>query len=223
MLALFGSAVVAYWPLSDLSGVPIVDIGPNHLNGEYTGVSLGEPGIGDGRTCPFFDGVNDYANTYNLNLDAVFNKAEFSVFVAFKVKTVDVWSDGLWAVIQGFAADVNNYIWINKQTDGTLTFSYGAGGTAKFTGRSIGTPVTWQFAAITVSKSADQFKGYSNGVQLGTTQNGLGVWVGALALIRCNAGARTTTPSNTFMGWIAHTIVLNRAATPAEVAKTARL
>ena len=59
--------------MSEASGTDMIDAVAAH-NGTYTGVTLGQPGIGDGLTCPLFDGANDYA---------IANHADFEGLTAF--------------------------------------------------------------------------------------------------------------------------------------------
>ncbi len=72
---------------------------------------------------------------------------------------------------------------------------------------------------ITVDKAADQLKGYVAGAQVGSTVTGLGNWAGALAATSTLIGAVSTAPSGLIKGTIAHVILLNRAATLAEIQK----
>ena len=65
--------LIAYWPMSEPSGgIAINAEGTAARNGAYTGVTLAQPGIGDGNTCPLFDGANDFNNVYSASLDAAF-------------------------------------------------------------------------------------------------------------------------------------------------------
>ncbi len=40
---------IAYWPLWEASGSVAFDLAGNALHGAYTGVTLGQVGVGDGR------------------------------------------------------------------------------------------------------------------------------------------------------------------------------
>ncbi|MFV1969356.1 MAG: hypothetical protein ACC628_28375, partial [Pirellulaceae bacterium] len=59
----------------EASGSISDDLSPQGNDGAYTGVTLGQPGIGDGRTCPLFDGANDYNNIYSAALNTDFDGA----------------------------------------------------------------------------------------------------------------------------------------------------
>jgi hypothetical protein len=58
MLAVAPNNLIGYWPMWELAGNIAYDRGPEGNNGAYSGVTLGQPGIGDGRSCPYFDGTN---------------------------------------------------------------------------------------------------------------------------------------------------------------------
>lgn len=55
-----------YWPLWDLSGTAATELIAGD-NGTYNGVTLNQPGIGDGRRSAFFDSV-DYCTIYSAAL-----------------------------------------------------------------------------------------------------------------------------------------------------------
>ena len=50
-----------------------MDISGNGFDGAYTGVTLGQDGIGDGNTCPLFDGANDFLDFYSAGFSSAFN------------------------------------------------------------------------------------------------------------------------------------------------------
>lgn len=60
--------LIGYWPMWEGNGVVSFDNSPNGYDGAYTGVTLAQPGIGDGRYSAFFDGVNDFNNIYSAGL-----------------------------------------------------------------------------------------------------------------------------------------------------------
>ncbi len=88
--------LLAYWPLSEVAGSVAYDFSGNARHGAYTGVTLGKTGIGDGDTCPFFDGANDFVNIYSVSLRDAFNGAEGTAMIWAKVFNVGVWTDGAY-------------------------------------------------------------------------------------------------------------------------------
>ena len=53
---------IAHWTLGERFGATAYDATQNHFNGAITGATLGRPGIGDGLTGMFLDGINDFIN-----------------------------------------------------------------------------------------------------------------------------------------------------------------
>src|SRR3972149_4677456 len=67
VLATEPSNLLAYFICGEASGT-VMQEEKNNYDGAYTGVTLGQTGIGDGNTCPLFDGANDYGNLYTAGL-----------------------------------------------------------------------------------------------------------------------------------------------------------
>lgn len=59
--AVLADVPVGFWPLSDKTGMTAVDKSENGFDGAYVGgVTLDQPGIGDGDGAPLFDAVSGY-------------------------------------------------------------------------------------------------------------------------------------------------------------------
>jgi len=221
ILNLFGASIIACWPLWEPSGSAANDASGNARNGSYTGVTLGQTGIGDGHTCPLFDGAADFVNVYSAGLAGAFSGVAGSLMAWGKVSEAGVWTDGVARYMARFAVDANNYISLEKRTiNNSLRALYSAGGTSKGISPTF-SGLTWFHLAITWDKNAGadgQVLVFLNGAQSGATQTALGVWNGALAATTTVAGALNTTPINVWSGLLAHVLVLNRTATPAEIA-----
>ena len=71
--------------------------------------------------------------------------------------------------------------------------------------------------ASTWSRSANEFKGYKNGVQEGVTKVDLGTWVGDLAPTLAVVGALSTVPSAVWSGSIGPVAIFNEAKSPTEM------
>lgn len=202
---------IAYWPMAEASGVVAFDATPNARNGAYTGVTLGQPGIGDGRTSASFDGATSFNNVYGASLAAAFNN---------QTLTAALWlrqSDTASVVrrVLNVGADDNNRVLVQRTSAQQIQAYYIAGGTQKFTTTAYAT-TTWIHVAITATKPGDQVKVYVNGVQSGATQTALGIWAGALAATRCVIGANDTTPTNDWIGNAAHCALWDRVLTASE-------
>jgi hypothetical protein len=213
----------AYWPLWEASGSAAACLINSEQNGAYTGVTLGQTGIGDGETCPLFDGANDYLDIYSLTLRAAFPGAEGTLLLWFKVANAGVWADSTNRRIVGIVAgNANNRVLVTKtSTNGRLAFAYSAGGTHETLNDDGHSETTWLPLALTWSKTADQFKVFISGSQVGSTQTGLGTWDGTLVEDDTLIGAAAKTPTTVFNGYIAHVALFGSALSPGAIADLA--
>lgn len=225
VLATRRANLIGYWPLWEPSGITALDIsGATGRNGTHTGVTLGQPGIGDGRTCPLYDSTTDMTDIYSAGLAGAFNGAEGTFAIWGRVANAGVWTDattryigalsvnGATSAVQIFKTTTANQLWLRYITPvvGALTVS------------ATLTTTAWFHVAISWSKSNDQVCGYINSVLVPPVQTGLGVWAGALVNNRTLLGASTTAPANVWSGWLAHAAVWSAALTPTEIAAIAR-
>jgi hypothetical protein len=224
IINMFGSSLLVYYPLWDLAGVTAEDISGNGRNGTYrntagvlNGVTLGQPSIGDGKTAAVFNGTSGNANIYTAGLAAAFSGDAGTAMCWLKMSGAGVWTDGQNRYMLTLQADTNNYLRIHKSSvNNLISLKRKGGGTEKSI--DITTSSTaWVHAAITWSVSPNELKVYFGGAQSGVTQTGNLAWAGSLASnaaligsfsgdILCHSGA------------LAHALVLNRVATPAEIA-----
>jgi hypothetical protein len=215
--------LLAYWPLNETAGVVAADVSGNARHGAYSGVTLGQPGIGDGNTCPLFDGAAGYVNVYSASLAGAFNGAEGSLVAWAQVAAAGVWTDSTLRSIVTLETDTNNKVTIEKSaTNNRLNFTHIAGGTTKQQNTTAYPLTTWLTLGITWSKSGDALIGYVNGTATATV-TGVGDYTGALAAVRCNIGARLTTPTQLWSGWLAHVAVWGRVLTATEMGLLGRL
>ncbi|HAM41544.1 MAG TPA: hypothetical protein DCP69_09465 [Candidatus Omnitrophica bacterium] len=220
--AIFGSSLISYLTMGEGNGVVSFDRSGHGRHGAYIGVTLGQPGMGDGRTCPLFDGVNDYVNWYSAGLAAAFNGAEGTLGpVWIKVANAGVWTDGLRHDVVTLGVDGSNYVSLYKDANNSMYAVYAAGGVFKERNFGVGTPITFQCVTLTWHKADDVAIAYLNGAQVGATLTGLGTWSGALVSSRVVIGALNTTPQVPWFGNIQYVPLGNRALTPAEVAALA--
>ena len=217
---IFGSSLISYLPLGEQAGSIAYDLSGNGLHGASVGVTLGEPGIGDGKTSYGFDGLAAYVNWYSAGLAAAFNGAEGTLMVWAKVANAGVWTDGAERRIVSLGTSgEGNVIYIRKQAgNNQLLVNRNDDVTDKFVIVAI-SQTTWFPVTITWSVADDQVKVYVNGAQSGSTQTGLSAFTGAIVNTRCNVGATTTVPAQVWFGNIQHVALGNRALTPAEVAE----
>lgn len=219
---MMAQAPIAYWPLWDAVDSIAADISGNGFDGVYAGVTLGQEGIGDGRTCPLFDGANDKMNAYSTGFRDAFNGAEGSILTWLKVYEETTWEDGASRYLFRFLVDGNNEVRVWKSTAfNRLDMNYKSVG-CNFT-RSLTALHTpgWLHFAVTWSEAADKVIVYLDGVQQGATFTGLGNWAGTLSSSQTVIGARIVTPSDVWYGYMAHFSVLGNPLTPEVIADMA--
>jgi len=222
IINLFGrSSFVGYWPLDELSGVTAFDI-INGRNGTYrntagvlNGITLGQPGIGDGKPSVYFDGANGYCNIYSASLAAAFNSAEGTKI--YWVKPDSIFSDGISRICMSLRADVNNRIILEKSVANAWTFRYSAGSTNNF--YNLTNTTDWTEVAIRWSQSLNLVTVNQNGNQMGSPTT-CPLWVGALASNVCVIGAASTTPASLWKGHLQHVRLLNRYLTDDEIERS---
>lgn len=215
-----GYSPIAYWPSNEASGTDAICQVNASQNGTHTGVTLGQTGIGDGETCPFYDGANDVTDVYTATLNGVFDPAECTVMIWAKMDTW-AWTDNTQRFWFAFRADGANAIQIDKPANGSIRWQYKAGGTTKTDTKSGVSEAGWFHLAITISATADEVKYFYGGSQHGSTDSSLGTWSGALSSTQTCVGAVTNSPTSPFDGYLAHCAVWNFALAPATIADLA--
>lgn len=211
------ASLLAYWPLFEPSGTVVTDMSDNGRNGTYTAVTLGQAGIGDGRTSASFDGSTSYANVYSAGLASAFNGPAGTITAWARVANAGIWTDNALHRIATFGADANNRVLLRKDGLNDLRWTYIAGSTSKEVAL-VTTTTAWFHSAITWDKAADAVKVYFNGAQTGSTQTGLGTWAGSLANNTTVIGAASTSPSGVWSGRLAHVGLWSVALSAQEVA-----
>src|SRR3990170_2469103 len=190
-------------------------------NGAYSNVTLAQAGIGDGRTSGSFNGTSSYVNVYSAGFVADFTPSELSITGWLKAAAGE-WASATQRRIINIQT-LTSLLTIRKSAANTLQSLYNGGGTTDSVTVGGQTSEDWIHFGLTVSVSADQFKFFLGGVQAGATQTGIGTCDGTLISTATVIGsANSETPANVWSGNLANLIVLNKAATPAEIAETAR-
>lgn len=218
------SNLVGYWPLWESVGVTVaLDQSSRANNGAYgagaTSPTLGQLGIGDGKTCASFDS-GDFVDLYSAGFDADFSGAEGTFAAWARITNAAVWGDGVERKLCQFRTSTNSLVAVMKYTNAnTLRFQYTAGATTEAFNTTDYAVTTWLHIAFTWSKSAEVVYGYVNGTQIGTSGT-LGVWGGTLNSALCCVGAGGTTPAGAgWIGLVAHPVMWNVALTQPEIAR----
>lgn len=220
LLRLFGSDVVAYWPMWEASGTVMYDL-KNARNGSYSNITLNNAKSPISKNAPLFNGTSGYANGFSAGLAAAFNGAEGTYSFWFKASSTGVWLDNEYRYLLKLAVDANNAIDIYKHTNNSVIIVYKAGGTSEAF-IMLPTFSEWCNITITWSSSADQVIIYRNGTQELTTSTGLGTWAGTI--VKNVLGAVDAPGAFWFWdGWLSHAVILSRAATSAEIRQMVRM
>lgn len=181
---LYEQRVLATSPLqllkmNETSGTTALDATGNSRTGAYTGVTLNSvasPFAPD--FAPRFDGANDDLNDYTASLSTAWNWDEGCVMVWAKVSAAGIWTDGLTHQLVRFRSDgsATDDITIRKTgTNNQIDLSRKANGATKAVTVTLSSPTTaWYCFMLEWSLAGDYLKAYANGVQIGTTQTGLG-------------------------------------------------
>ena len=218
VLATSAANLLAYWPFSEGSGVVAGDLSGNSRDGQYdNGCLLGQPGIGDGRTCPWFDGVNDRVTLYSASLGSAWSFAEFSMALWMRMNSAAVWTDSTNRSGISFTAPSSEYFYISRapQNNG-LTWYLRLGGVDAATNTYIGGDVggDWFHLGFT-SKSGGNAYRYVNGAE-STHKTGVASPLGGTL-----SSAYASGQANTWYGWIAHVAVWDVQLSAAQMAALA--
>lgn len=222
------SQSVEYWPLNEAAGA--VAFGNIYgRNGAVTGVTIGQPGVGDGGTAYLFDGVNDLVNLSTPSLTAAFNGVAGSWGGFIKASGSGIWTDGIRRELGDLGVNSGtNYAYIRRETsNNNLTFTYLAGSVTSSNTVTVPAAIrdSWFHVMLTWDKNAGasgEMKSYVNGVQIGVTRTGLGTWAGSLSSDLCTLGSfRVGTPVQFWSGSLAHWKLWNVALIAGEIAELA--
>ena len=221
ILAMESANLIAYWPQSESSGI-IADNaeGTAARDGAYTGVTLGQLGIGDGWTCPLFDGVNDFNKVYSTSLNTAYIGTAGSIFVWAKVSGAGVWTDLGWRrAIEIGDGGSNKMVIFRPSTNGNLQWEHKGNGTSKTVTKAGLSTTAWMHLGLTWDDGvADEAKMYYNGEQEGVTQTGLGNWAGNLSATFTNVGCNNNAiPAHLWSGYLAHAAIWTKVLTPAQI------
>lgn len=221
--ALFTTNILSYLPLWESSGLVADDYYTTNRDGAYSAsnTTLGETGIGDGRTCVLIAAEGGFVNWYSAGLSTAFNGKEGTLAFWAKVPGA-FWTDGVSHTFARMYGDANNnFVILKTAVNGRIEFDYTANGTQAQYRREDSNETTWLAIALTWSDTNDRVRVYVNGTKI-STDISIATW-GATSLnsIAAALGAqRTDSPTYLSLagGWLAHAVLLNREATAPEVA-----
>ena len=216
--------LIAYWPLWEASGSVANDFSGNARHGAYTGVTLGEIGIGDGRTCPWFDGIaqNDRVNVYSTGLASAVSFSEGSIMVWAKVNSAAVWTDAVNRIMFSLNSGGGESIYMDKLDASSIRFNYTGNGVTRNYALAGLSDIDWMCLAFTWSVANAECKCYKDGV-LVQTLLAPDPWTGSLWVDGANIGQVYVGAGNNWHGWLAHAAMWNTPLTETQVANLAAL
>lgn len=219
ILATQPSNLIAYWPLGEITGTTADDVSSTNADGAYAGTfTLNQDGIGDGsRSVLLAGGRVDLTAVMTALNTAMGDKSKGTLLAWVKVANVGVWTDATIRGIVHMGADASNRVFINKNnTSNELAFSHRAGATVRTITTTISASNVFS-VGLTWDKLADECKAFVNGLQVGATQTGLGIFAGVLSNGFTAIGDSSSLGSQPFSGNESHVGAWNLALTPAEM------
>ena len=218
-----GTGPIAYWPLWETSGTVAHCLVNPLQDGTYNSDVSGWPpgtGIGDGNTAPTFDGINDAVAISTATLAAAYDGEELSLMVWSRA---DDWVSGVTLFKlcgKNFAPVDRFFIQKNNTNDRFEYFHIGSSVTVALSEGNGQASVVWRCAVMTVSKIANQSKGYVDAAQVGVTGVGLGAWgrPGILVANETAIGASSLIPlAGQWKGGLAHVALWDRVLAQPEI------
>jgi hypothetical protein len=193
---------------------------PADQSGTHSAVTLGQTGIGDGRTAALYDGSTSYTDVYTTSLRDRFSASSGSLSLWIKASAAGVWTDATARRFFRLSVDTNNIIDIYRTSvNDRIIYQYKAGGTTVSVTDDSVKNTDWYHLVITWDTSADEMKAYLNGTQTGGTQSGLGTWAGLLDSNRSVIGAANDTPVQVWDGYAAHCAIWSKALTATQITR----
>lgn len=218
LLATQPASRVAYWPFDEATGAVARELIAGR-DGAYTGVTLGQTGIGDGTTAPFFDST-DRVNLLTSGLASAFNGAEGSISLWCKVTDASIWTDATVRYALFLSADASNQVYIRRSATNNQLFAAHVGGGVTKSATIPTSSLGWINLIWTWSALAGQGHIWVNGEPGADPSAGLGTFAGLPTTIV--AGASNTSGASPWRGYLAHPAMWATTLGPGDVAVVAR-
>lgn len=216
LISMFGTSLIAYWPLWEVSGNVANDVSGNNRNGTYSGVQLGQTGIFDGRGYATF-GTGDYCNIYSSSLNTVFNGSEGSINIWYKVSGSSIWTSASNQTLTYIKGSGNNYLrFYHPASNDYFMLSIYANNGVFRSGYVFCKSLDWFNLIVSWSASGSYVKYFVNGYN-DFTISGSNVWSGSpLSSTECTLGSLNTAGAFSWDGGMSNVYILDRAITNEE-------
>lgn len=213
----FGANLIGYWPLDEASGNVAQDISGNGRNGAHSNVTLGQAGIGDGKTAAGYNGTSSYTNVYSTSLRDAFNFNEMTLVLWPRIAS-DVWYGATGRALCAFGTDLNNRFSASIRADTKqLQIERKGGNVVSGVYNAPFYSIAPFQMAVTVSATNTRMRVFLNRSLMANSYGTFGSHVGAMAVNWAIFGANQFGTSGWFLGSLAHGFALNREATPDEL------
>jgi hypothetical protein len=207
ILTILGSSRVTLWPLGESLGTTVYDISGNSFNATNTGATVGQVGIGDGRTSYYFDGTNDYI-AMPTTLNGVFNPAE-GAMGAWVMADAACWVGEDDRVVLHIGQDASNRFLIYKAFANTLRFYVPTGGVDRLDRTYVSTVTTPLLLGLEWSVAGNYIRAIVNGVRVGADAAYPNAYVGGVASWRSIGSVNFNSASSVWLGRIQHAFTCN--------------
>lgn len=209
MIALYGANLIQYLPFDDAVGSATArDASGNSRTGSNTDVTAGSTAL-TGHPSYSFNGTSSFVNAYSASLSGAYSDASASIGLFFK--GTGSWDAGEYFI--EFANVSSNYrtYWYTSSNGVIMAHKNNA---EVVSNSFVASPTDTLHLMVTLDGT--NMRTYLNGSQVGDTDS-YTAWGRVLSVARVGSYIG----SNFITGNISDLIVLDRAATPAEVAATA--
>ena len=213
-----GYSPIAYWPMNEATGTNANCLVNSAQNGTYSGVTLGQTGIGDGNTCPLFDGANDYLDVYSTAFNTAWAQTTSSISMWVKLFNVGAWSDERRALIR-LSVDGDNQL--DMYTNSGVLWGAITANTVVEAVSDARTDVDWMHIVMTNNEATDTLILYVDATAVDTETSATGVWSGNLSSTACVVGDKNLEGGDPWYGWLAHCAVWDSVLTPTQIADLA--
>lgn len=234
-LRFFGGATAAVAYFDDFEIIAPASEYPTALN--IVGVpTMGEPGIGDGRTSIYFDGVDDGINALTASHYGTILNTLQAALLSSDAGTMMIWAKpwnaSMWTEVDAGDSTTHSLFWLSDGTanntacsskfgseDNIISSCYSANGTGlqAYMGAGIGYGANWFHCCSTWSKTNDHYRNYFNGkpnTHVDWEKTGLGTW-NALRVFYLSIGNKNTVEH--WKGWLAHCAIWDKELSQPQV------
>lgn len=198
---------LAYWRLTESSGLTAVDLTANAYHGTYQAAVTQAAIVGPfGKSVPYFSTLG----TTFVEIDTIapgFNGDEGTIFIA-AMLIAGTWTDGNIHIAVQITQGVD-YIYINKEAvNNRLRWRRTVGAQNLIRNKDGVTTTAWMILGMSWSVAGGYCQPYYQGVAEGVSMGAPNAWVGGG--INAVIGAQNDLAASEWLGWLGEVILFNR-------------